>query len=217
MQDSTGHPHVRKASAAMFDGIIYNVGALGRSHDASRDYAMSNIADEIKSNLQKLIGLKLSRTSLAADMRVLQFGKSHSLARGGVVGEYALHTQCPWRLENDAGIITGSHDLYDPYEKGDAVDDSFDWEKGLSLQEGILREQLQGYDENTRQIVNATNLLVVEDVQADSSGGFCLALSGGYRFLVFPSGTRTEAWRFFKPSTDEFDSDAPHFVVPHEV
>jgi hypothetical protein len=178
---------------------------------------MTNIADEIESKLQKLIGLKLSRTSLAADMRVLQFGKSLSLARGGVVGEYALHIQCPWRLEDNAGIITGNRDLYHAYKKRDEPNDSFDWERDDSLQDGMLREVLQGFDESTRQIVNATNLLVVEDVQADSAGGFCLALSGGYRFLVFPSSTRSEAWRFFKPSTDEFDSDAPHFVVPHEV
>jgi hypothetical protein len=178
---------------------------------------MTNIADEIKSNLQKLIGLKLSRTSLAADMRVLQFGKSHSRGRGGVVGEYALHIQCPWRLEDKAGIITGNGDLYDPYERKDEADESFDWENGGSLQDGVLRELLQGFDESTGQIVNATNLLVVEDVHADSAGGFCLVLSGGYRFFVFPSGTRTEAWRFFKPSTDEFDSGDPHFVIPHEV
>lgn len=178
---------------------------------------MTNIAGEIESNLHKLIGLKLSRTSLAADMRVLQFGKSHLLARGGVVGEYALHIQCPWRLEDDARIITGNGDLYHPFEKNAEPDDSFDWEKGVSLQEGVLRELLQGFDESTGQIVNATNLLVAEGVKADSAGGFCLVLSGGYRLLVFPNGTQAEAWRFFKSSTVETDSRTPHFVVPREA
>lgn len=96
------------------------------------------------------------------------------------------------------------------------LDDSFDWEKGGSLRDGIFRDLLRGFDENTGQIVNSTSLLFVEDVRTDSAGGFCLILSGGFRLVVFPSGTRSEAWRFFKPSTDEFNSDAPSSPFPTE-
>jgi hypothetical protein len=175
---------------------------------------MLSLADAVKFNLQKLIGLKLSRMALAANMRMLDFGNTEARNRGGVVGEYGLHVQCAWRLEGDTGIITGSDDLYVPYEKSEQAEESFNWEKGGSLQEGVLRELLKGYDENTGQIVNITNLLVVEDVHSDSAGGFCLTLSGRYRFLVFPNGTRSEAWRLFKPSRDAYKSHEKHFVVP---
>lgn len=177
---------------------------------------MVSIGDEVTFNLQPLIGLKLSRMALAADMRTLSFGNTKARKGGGVVGEYALHVQCPWRLEGDTGIITGSGDLYEPYEKKQQLEEPFDWEKGDSLQERVLRELLKGYDENTKQIVNSTNLLTVEDVQADSGGGFCLRLSGGYRLLVFPNGTRCEAWRVFRPSNDQYKSDEKYFVVPHQ-
>ena len=115
---------------------------------------MLSLADEVRLELQQLVGLKLSRMALAADMRTLQFGKTEARIGGGVVGEYGLHVQCPWRLEDDARIITGSDDLYVPYEKSERLTESFDWEKGDSLQERILRDLLKGYDTNTRQIVN---------------------------------------------------------------
>jgi hypothetical protein len=177
---------------------------------------MLSLADEVRLNLNPLIGLKLSRMARAADMRTIQFGDTEARKSGGVVGQYALHVQCPWRLENDAGVITGSDDLFEPYERAEQPGESFDWEKGDSLQERVLRDLLKGYDANTKQIVNSTNLLTVETVLADSSGGFCLSLSGGYRFLVFPNSTRREAWRLFIPSKDGAESTQKHFVVPHE-
>jgi hypothetical protein len=177
---------------------------------------MLSLADEVRIKLQQLIGLKLSRMALAADMRTLQFGHTEARTGGGVVGEYGLHIQCPWRLDDDARTITGNDDLYVPYDQNEQLMESFNWEKGGSLQERVLRDLLKGYDPNTRQIVNSTDLLIVEAVQADSAGGFCLSLSGGYRFLVFPNGTRREAWRLFKPSTDGNQPGERHFVVPHE-
>jgi hypothetical protein len=172
---------------------------------------MPSLADQVSLNLQPLIGLKLSRVARAADMRTIQFGDTTVREHGGVVGQYALHVQCPWRLEDDTRLITGSDDLRVPCEKNEQLDESFDWETDESFQEKVLRELLKGYDENTKQIVNSTNSLTVEAVQADPSGGFCLRLSGGYRFLVFPDGTRREAWRLFRPSRDE-----EHFVVPFD-
>jgi hypothetical protein len=175
---------------------------------------MFSLTDKVKLNLHKLIGLKMSRTALAGNMRTLQFGNTEARKSGGVVGEYALHIQCSWRLESDAGLITGDDDLYVPFEEIHEQEEAFDWGKGGSLQEKILREFLKGYDENTRQIVNSTNLLVVDEIHSDSAGGFCLALSGGYRLLVFPNGTRREAWRLFRPTRDGYPSDERHFVVP---
>ena len=75
---------------------------------------MSSFADTVREELQHLIGLKLSRTALAADMRTIQFGNTEARMGGGVVGEYALHVQCPWRLEDNTHLITGNDDLYVP-------------------------------------------------------------------------------------------------------
>ena len=177
---------------------------------------MFNLAEEAKANLQRLVGLKLPRMALAADMRTLQFGKTVARIGGGVVGEYALHIQCPWRLDGPTGVVTGSGDLYEPYVQNEGLRESFDWETDDSLQDGVLRELLKGYDENTKQIVNSTNVLTVEAVETDSAGGFSLRLSGGYRWLVFPNCTRSEAWRLFKPSKDGDAPEERHFVVPRE-
>jgi hypothetical protein len=178
---------------------------------------MVNFADEVSRNLKPLIGLRLSRMGLAADMRTLQFGDAVARKGGGMVGEYALHLQCPWRLEGEKGIITGSADLYLPSAEGEWRDELFDWHKGVSLQERVLCELLKGYDQNTKQIVNATNLFTVEDFQADSAGGFNLALSGSYLLSVFPDGTRNEAWRLFRPSNDGYDPNEKQFVVPYHT
>jgi len=56
--------------------------------------------------------------------------------------------------------------------------------------------------------VNQTEHLVVEAVRADNYGGVTIQLSGGYRLVLFPAGSRGEDWRFFRP-----DTDGPHFVV----
>lgn len=79
-----------------------------------------------------------------------------------------------------------------------------------------MRELFKGYDENTKQMVNLTALLSVEEVHADLDGGFWLSLSGGYRLSVFPSGAKFEAWRLFRPHKNGHEADEKHFVVPLE-
>jgi hypothetical protein len=135
-----------------------------------------------------------------------------------MVGEYALHIQCPWRLERepDAQIITGSGDLYEPYDEADWKDEAFNWESGNNLQEQALSRLLQEYDAKTKQIVNATDRLVVNAVEADAFGGFRLDLSGDYQLRVFPCTSREEAWRLFKPTADGEQPTEAHFVVPTE-
>ena len=58
--------------------------------------------------------------------------------------------------------------------------------------------------------VNHTDLLVVEKVWASDFGDAILSLSGGYRLVIFPSGSCGEAWRIFRPGAH------PHFVVDEE-
>jgi len=178
---------------------------------------MFHVKEQANRALRQLIGLKLSRMALAADMRTIQFGITRPGSRG-VVGEYALHVQCPWRIERecDGQIITGSGDLCEPCDENDQRNESFNLERGNSLQEQILRGLLQGYDERTRQIVNSANLLVVNAVEADSFGGFRLELSGGFQFIAFPNASRGEAWRLFRPTADGERLAERHFVVPPE-
>lgn len=51
---------------------------------------MLSLADEVTLNLHRLIGLKVSPTALAADMRTIQFGDTEARGGGGVVAKVTL-------------------------------------------------------------------------------------------------------------------------------
>jgi tetratricopeptide (TPR) repeat protein len=150
--------------------------------------------------------LKLSIARTAADMRGFHFGNIREIERG-TVAEYALHIQCPWRIENSTDIITGSRDFYhwafDNYKPM-----GWDYYDGNNLQDVRLGELLQGYDAQTQSLVNITESLVVERVEASPFGDAVLYLSGGYRLVLFPDSANTESWRLFKAQNLE-----SHFVV----
>jgi hypothetical protein len=74
---------------------------------------MSTTAEKILSHLQPLIGLQLTIARRGADMRGFHFGPIR-VVEGGTVGDYALHVQCPWRIEGSQGIVTGRSDLWEP-------------------------------------------------------------------------------------------------------
>ncbi len=174
---------------------------------------MNKIADQIASQLQLLVGLKLSIARRAADMRVLHFGtirevESRRLSgekkdgRKGTVGDFALHIQCAWRIEDQSGIVTGRTDLWKPAEDNPDIDwDTWDYDKDESLQDKRIGYLLGGYDAETRSSVNNSDLLVVEGFQTDDYGGVTLFLSGGYRLVIFPAGSQGEDWRLFPPGT----------------
>lgn len=169
---------------------------------------MTTIADEITAHLQPLVGLELSIARRAADMRVFHFGRIRKVEKG-TVGDYALHIQCPWRLEGPHGIVTGRLDLWDAAEDSPDTDwESWDYDKNENLQDKLMGEFLKGYDPQTRSFVNATGQLVVETVMSDACGGATIVLSGGFRLVLFPAGTRGEDWRIFQPGIDE-----SHFVI----
>jgi hypothetical protein len=169
---------------------------------------MTTIANEITARLQPLIGLKLSIARRAADMRVLHFGRIRAV-KDGTTGDYALHIQCPWRLEGPQGIVTGRSDLWEPAEDSPDIDwDTWDYDENENLQDRQIGALLAGYDQQTRSFVNETDRLVVEAFGGDAYGGATIMLSGGFRLVLFPAGSCGENWRFFRPRTDE-----PHFVV----
>lgn len=163
------------------------------------------IAAQVEQHLRPLVGLPLSVARRAADLRNFQFGAMRAVERG-TVGEWALHIQCPWRIEGPEGIVTGRSDLWKPTET--PVDwDSWDYEQG-NVQDQRMLEWLGAPDPATRSCRNVTGLLVVEQVVGDDYGGAVIHLSGGYRLVLFPAGTASEDWRLFQPGTD-----GPHFVV----
>ena len=169
---------------------------------------MTTTADEVMVHLQPLIGLELSIARRAADMRVLHFGQIRKVEKG-TVGDYALHIQCPWRLEGPQGTVTGRLDLWEPAEDSPDIDwETWDYDKNENLHDTLMGEFLKGYDPQTRSFVNATGQLVVEAVKGDACGGAIIVLSGGFRLVLFPAGTRGEDWRIFQPGIDE-----SHFVI----
>jgi len=139
-------------------------------------------------------------------MRIFHFGHVTAGADGSW-GQYALHLQCPWRLDGPAGVVTGQGDLWE-HATLDLPPAGWSYEQGDNLQDARLGALLVGRDARTRSWANNTpGFLVVTDVEATEHGDLIVALSGGYKLRVWPDSSRGEAWRFFVPQTD-----APHFV-----
>jgi hypothetical protein len=169
---------------------------------------MTTRADEIITHLRPLVGLKLSIARRAADLRIFQFGPIRKVEQGSI-GDYALHIQCPWRIEGPQGIVTGRSDLWEPADASPEIDwKNWNYDRDENLQDKCVGGWLGSYDPQTRSFVNESDQLVVEAVQADIYGGAMIILSGSYRLVLFPAGTRGEDWRIFQPGTDE-----PHFVI----
>lgn len=174
---------------------------------------MGSLKDRVQEHLAPLVGLQLSIARRAADMRVFHFGKVSEVA-GGTVGEFALHIQCPWRIEGRNGVVTGRRDLWEPSKELQAREPELDlthwkYDSG-NLQDEKMGQFLEGYDPATRSAVNRKDGLIVQAVSSDDLGGATISLSGDYRIVIFPSGTTGEEWRIFRPG------EGDHFVVDHE-
>ncbi|MCP4591296.1 MAG: hypothetical protein GY842_11150 [bacterium] len=171
---------------------------------------METIRKQVLRHLAPLIGRKLSIARRAADMRGFHFGRVTVYEDGsGSGGEFALHVQCPWRIEGPDSIVTGEADLWEPANPDENIDwDTWNYEDNENLQDLRIRTLLGDSDPTTGSPFNNSDLLIVERVEADDLGGTTIVLSGGYRLVLFPSGSTGEDWRLFQPR-----SKAPHFVV----
>jgi hypothetical protein len=168
---------------------------------------MNSVASKIKKHLHPLIGLKLSIARLGGTMRGFHFGEVRTIEHG-TAGEYTLHISCPWRIENQEGIFTGGADLFERDTVAMGLNrPGWTYEDG-NLQDERLAFLLKGYDPQTHSHVNATDNLVVENVEADAYCGLILFLSGGYRLVLLPTNSTGESWRFFS-----YDTEGSHFVV----
>jgi hypothetical protein len=147
--------------------------------------------------LSQIVGLPLTAARRAADMRTFQFGTLRTVDDGSV-GDFALHVQCPWRIEGPGGIITGRLDLWEPVEDNAPFDENWDHECSANLQDVRLEQWLA---ENE-------GALVVESVDADDFGGAAISFAQSFVLRLFPAGTRSEDWRLF-----QHKDGAPHFVI----
>ena len=166
--------------------------------------------EQIMTHLGPLIGKQLSIARRAADMRGFHFGRITVEEDGNrSSGEFALHVQCPWHIGGPDGIVTGYADLWEPVDQDEEIDwDTWNYDDDDNLQDHRIGELLGDYDPRTRSFVNKTMSLVVEAIDADDFGGAAISLSGGYRLILFPSGSVGEDWRVFQPSSDQ-----EHFVI----
>ncbi len=171
---------------------------------------METTRSQVLRHLVPLVGRRLSIAWRAADMRMFHFGHVTVYEDGsGSAGEFALHVQCPWRIEGPDGIVTGGSDLWEPANPNDDIDwDTWNYEDDGNLQDLRIGMLLGDYDPLTGSFTNDTGFLLVENVEADELGGATIVLSGGYRLVLFPSGSTGEDWRLFEPQ-----SEGPHFVV----
>jgi hypothetical protein len=163
----------------------------------SLDTNEATTRQQVIAALSQIIGLPLTAARRAADMQTFHFGALRPVDNGSV-GEFALHVQCPWRIECPKGILTGRLDLWEPVEENAPYDENWDYEKSPNLQDEKL-DQLFGQSDGS---------IVVQHVDADEFGGAAIGLSQGFVLRIFPAGTRGEDWRLFQPKTD-----ARHFVI----
>jgi hypothetical protein len=155
-----------------------------------------------------LTGLRLSIVRRAADMLMLHFGDVRPHQSGsGTVGAYALHVQCPWRLDGPDRTITGSSDLW-AYAGSGEHPANWSYEDGLSLQDRKLDETVGSYDAGTRSWYNKSGLFTVTAALLKPYGEVELQFSGGYTLAIFPAGSAGEAWRFFATDSKR------HLVYP---
>jgi hypothetical protein len=151
---------------------------------------------QIFDHLCPLIGLRLSASYRAADMRIFHFGILKPAHNRGQVGEFALHVQCPWRIECPEGILTGRYDLFEPAEMHEGFEyENWDWDGNETLQDRLITQFIS---------VAPT----VEAVETGIHGSASVIMAGGYNLVLFPAGSHGEDWRIFKPGSND-----EHFVI----
>lgn len=159
---------------------------------------MSDLSSRIEQHLQPLIGLPLSIVRRAADMRIFHFG-SVSFEQERSFGQFALHIQCPWRITQPSGIVTGRSDLWEPLPT-DTDYDGDDWKYDVdgNLQDHRLAELFRCPDSSVSIIAHPATYLV-QSLSADRFGGLSMQFGERYTLQLFPSGSSGEDWRFFSP------------------
>lgn len=114
----------------------------------------------------------------------------------GMVGDLALHVQCPWRLDAGKSIVTGLTDLWQRTLASETISyDEWDWDRDGNLRDQRMTDYFARYPDSK-----------VASVSLSDHGSFTLNLCDDVKLLVFVSGCASENWRIFRPNSDK------HFV-----
>ncbi|WP_338749322.1 hypothetical protein [Bacillus sp. FJAT-52991] len=161
--------------------------------------------EAIKSQVEKLVGLKLQYAGRASNLFWLDFGDIVQILRRGKTkesAEYALHIQCSWRITRGNKIVVASRDFYSPSSKWNELNEEFDWD-------------IQGnnrFDERIKAFTKENGQIKVIQIDSDEVGGLMVKLTEGYKLEVFPDSSeddeQSEHWRFFNRN-----ENSPHFIV----
>src|ERR1700679_3458625 len=89
---------------------------------------------DLQRSLTALKGLPLWGVGGASDLALFEFGDRRTvlshLGKEKLVGDYALHIQCPWRMTRGDTIITGRGDIFcTPEESEEPSPSDFDWQE----------------------------------------------------------------------------------------
>jgi hypothetical protein len=159
---------------------------------------------DIEGALAPLVGLPLWSAGRSLDLEWFHFGSRRKVRdRGGKeieVGDFAIHTQCAWRIIGPDGIAVASRDRFTPRGSPDEIPEDFDCSQpGTTLCDERMEALLERQGES----------LFVEHVVVGDWGSFTLALRGDFKLEIFPDdSSRGEHWRLFKPRVEQH-----HFVV----
>jgi hypothetical protein len=85
---------------------------------------------KIAEALAALVGQPLWAAGRTLDLEWFHFGGRRKVdGRGGgkiEVGDYAIHTQCAWRIAGPDGVIVASKDRFTPRGNPDEIPEDFD-------------------------------------------------------------------------------------------
>ena len=157
---------------------------------------------ELERILSVLVGKQIVATKRMCGTRYLYFD-------GPAEEECYLDLQCPWRFEKDGEIVVGSDDIALP---GPGVSNE-QW--ALNEPQGNLQDHLIG----ELLAASTESKLLVEQVHADSCGGFSITTPGNLILRVFPASRSEMEWRLAAPRTEPsvvYMDSRLHIIEPED-
>lgn len=152
---------------------------------------------EVPAALAPLHGLPMRGFVRAGNMLMVEFGELRQVHRrkGGthLIGEWALHIQCAWRLVRPPEILVANFDFYTFADRDEPYDFDADGSSRFDQLAKPITEEL------------ATQLPEVTSIQFDHAGGLSLGVASGLFLDVFPHESTANAydsWRLFRPGDD---------------
>jgi hypothetical protein len=153
-------------------------------------------------NIKKIIGCNFHKISRAVDMMCLGIGNEIDFVnnKGENVKrpQYAIHFQCPWRLYNENGIILGSYDIYEPFNK----DIGDDWEYDLHRRP---ENESSVFDVTLNKIITELGKCEVTDCSLTKMNDLHISFTNDWHLDTFITSSEKveEFWRFIEFETGE--------------